>query len=104
MIVMAGGRGSRTGEAPCRPDRLAEAAGAFGAASRTPMLWVYARSDLSFGPRVAVGMHTAFTRAGGRAELAQPDFAKADGHRLFYIAGGEMTWGPILDDYLRVQK
>lgn len=104
MIVMAGGRGSRTGQAPCRPDRLAEAAGAFGAASRTPMLWVYARSDLSFGPWVAVAMHTAFTRAGGRAELVQPEFRGVDGHQLFYADGGGAVWGPIVGGYLKSRQ
>ena len=104
IIVMAGGRGARAGAEPCRADRLAEAAGAFGATSRTPMLWVYARSDLLFGPRVAAAMHTAFTRAGGRAELVQPEFRGVDGHRLFYADGGGAVWGPIVDDYLEIGK
>lgn len=104
MIVMAGGRGARPGGSNCRPNRLVQAAGTFGAASRTPMLWVYARSDASFGPQTAIALHTAFTRAGGQARLAQPDFPGPNGHRLLYADGGEAVWGPIVGRYLRIRQ
>ena len=99
MIVMAGGRGQNG--ASCRPERLIAGAARFGTASHTPMLWVYARSDLSFGPRLAVAMHEAFTHAGGRAELVQPEVSGPDGHGLLYMAGGDAVWGPIFERYLK---
>jgi len=103
LIVMAGGRGGRAGGklgATCGAEQLEAVAGQFGAASRTPGLWVYARNDELFGPSVALALHAAFTRSGGRAELAQPDFPGTGAHRMLYRPGGEKVWGPLFDRYL----
>ena len=103
VIIMAGGRGGRLGLAAgstCHADRLVKAAGEFGATSRTPELWVYARNDHFFPPAIATAMHAAFTRAGGHARLVQPPAFGDDGHRLFYDAGGVAIWGPVFERYL----
>jgi pimeloyl-ACP methyl ester carboxylesterase len=103
LINMAGGRGGHADAQAyvnCRPDLLVAAAGAFGRAARTPMLWVYATNDSWFPPDLARAMFTAFTAAGGRATLAQPDFDGGDGHALFHAPGGARIWGPLVAAYL----
>ena len=103
LVSMAGGRGGHQHNIPnmnCRADELARAAGIFGATATTPMLWVYAANDSFFAPEVAVAMHAAFTRAGGKAELIQPGPFDGDGHRLFFGNGGSAIWGPMMERYL----
>ena len=106
IVVMAGGRGGHEDNVPnrnCHPDRLAEAAGHFGATASTPMLWVYAANDSFFAPPIAEALHTAFTAAGGKAEFIQPPPYANDGHRLFFGPGGSAIWGPMIDRYLATQ-
>jgi dienelactone hydrolase len=103
FVVMAGGRGGHQDMTPnrnCHPERLAEAAGQYGASARTPMLWMYAANDTYFAPSVAEAMHSAFTAAGGSADLVQPGPFGTDGHRLFFGAGGSAVWGPVVERYL----
>ena len=103
FVVMAGGRGGhRDGvrNRNCAPDRLAEAAGDFGATTSTPMLWVYAANDSFFAPDIASALHAAFTAAGGQAQLLQPGAYDGDGHRLFFGHGGSAIWGPMVTAYL----
>ncbi len=106
FVVMAGGRGGHFGNVPnsnCHPDKLAQAAGQFGATAATPMLWIYAANDSFFAPPIATALHQAFTAAGGKAELVQPGPFGADGHRLFFGAGGPAVWGPVVERYLAQQ-
>ena len=103
MVSMAGGRGGHQYNTPnliCRPNELARAAGIYGATASTPMLWVYAANDSFFAPDVATAMHTAFTRAGGKAELIQTGLFGNDGHGLFFGKGGSAIWGPMIEHYL----
>ena len=107
LISMAGGRGGHAfadGGGNCRPDLLVAAAGAFGHGAMLPMLWIYADNDSFFPPALARAMYQAFTEAGGHAEFAQPRFTGADGHALFYAAGGSRVWGPIVDAYLAAHR
>jgi dienelactone hydrolase len=103
MVSMAGGRGGHVNNVPfnnCRPDNLVTAAGVLGKTATTPMLWIYTANDSYFIPPLAQAMHAAFTAAGGQAELhALPAFA-ADGHTLFFGAGGSLIWGPVIEHYL----
>jgi dienelactone hydrolase len=103
-INMAGGNGGhmhgRNNE-NCHPDLLARAAGAFGATSRLPELWVYAANDSYFAPAIATALHDAFVRAGGIADLIQPGPFGTDGHRLFLGKGGSAIWGPMVERYLQ---
>jgi dienelactone hydrolase len=103
LVSMAGGRGAHQHMLPnnnCRPDELARAAGMFGATASTPMLWVYAANDTYFAPDLAVAMHTAFIKSGGKAELIQPGPFGNDGHGLFNGRGGSLIWGPMVERYL----
>jgi dienelactone hydrolase len=103
MVSMAGGHGSHQHNIAnliCRPEELERAAGMFGVTASTPMLWVYTANDSFFAPDVAVAMHAAFTRAGGKAELIQPGPFGTDGHLLFFSRGGSAIWGPLMQRYL----
>ena len=104
MINVAGGRGGRNGSAnddsTCSPKRLVDAAAYFGGSSRIPMLWLYARNDSFFSPSLVEAMHVAFTKAGGRAQLAFVPSYGSDGHQLFG-SGGLDVWGPYFDRYLK---
>jgi dienelactone hydrolase len=103
LVSMAGGRGSHQHNIPnliCRPAELERAAGILGATASTPMLWIYAANDSFFAPDVALAMHAAFTRAGGKAELLQPGPFGKDGHGLFFGRGGSVIWGPPMERYL----
>ncbi len=106
FISMAGGRGGHQDDLPnrnCHPERLAEAAGHYGATASTPMLWVYAANDSYFAPSIAEAMYAAFTAAGGKATLIQPGPFDGDGHRLFFGPGGSAIWGPMVESYLASQ-
>ncbi len=106
FVVMAGGRGGHEDNVPnqnCRPERLTEAAGRFGATASTPMLWIYAANDSYFAPPIANALHRAFTEAGGKAEMERPGAYDGDGHRLFFGPGGSAVWGPMVERYLAQQ-
>ncbi|HTW38046.1 MAG TPA: prolyl oligopeptidase family serine peptidase [Steroidobacteraceae bacterium] len=103
FIVMAGGRGGHLHERPnenCQPERLAQAAGRYGATATTPMLWVYALNDTYFGPAIARALYQSFTAAGGKADFEQPERFGDDGHHLFFGRGGSAVWGPLVERYL----
>ena len=106
LVSMAGGRGGRVDNIPnrnCKPENLVAAAARLGRTATTPTLWVFTENDTFFAPRIATGMHQAFTTAGGKAELhALPAFGE-DGHRLFFARGGSRIWGPLIERYLQQQ-
>ena len=111
LISMAGGRGQtitadgvwRSDLGVWRPDLLTDAAGQFGRAATTPMLWVYSENDKFLSPALAASLYDAFTRNGGKAELVQVGPYGNDGHRFFFSAGGSQLWGPPVARYLAQQ-
>lgn len=103
FIVMAGGRGGHVHDHPnqnCHPEKLAGAAGRYGATATTPMLWIYARNDTFFNPKIAQALYQSFTAAGGHADFEQPEPFDGDGHRLFFGTGGSRIWGSLVERYL----
>jgi dienelactone hydrolase len=100
VVNFAGGRGGHAyGEpnAVCGPQRLIEAAGAFGRASQVPTLWFYARNDSYFGPQLASAMAKAWNDNGGSADLRlMPDFGY-EGHELAADRSGSRIWGADLE-------
>jgi pimeloyl-ACP methyl ester carboxylesterase len=106
FVVMAGGRGGHLHDEPnnnCHPERLAEAAGHFGATASTPMLWIYTQNDSFFAPDLARGLYQKFTSAGGKANFQQPGSFGSEGHHLFFAPGGLSVWGPLVEHYLDQQ-
>jgi dienelactone hydrolase len=102
VISFAGGRGSRADDDVCDEPALVRAFGALGRTSRIPMLWIYSENDKFFRPELAHQMHTAFTAAGGRAQLIDAPAFGNDGHTLF--SRGISLWTPMVDRFLREQN
>jgi dienelactone hydrolase len=102
VLNFAGGRGSRDEDDVCDEDALVRAFAALGKTSRVPTLWIYAENDKFFWPELAHRMHTAFTRAGGRAQFIDAAAFGEDGHRLF--SAGIPLWTPMVDEFLRAQN
>jgi dienelactone hydrolase len=104
ILNFAGGRGGRIGDRAnnnCMPDRLIEAARAFGASARIPVLSIYAENDTFFGPAISKKLNEAFRVAGGRVEFhLLPPFG-LDGHALFGARDGVPIWGPIVAEFLK---
>jgi dienelactone hydrolase len=103
IITFAAGRGGRVGGKPnnnCAPDKLVEAAGAFGHTAHTPMLWIYVENDTFFGPDLSKRMHEAYTSAGGSAEYhLMPPFG-TDGHFFIDSPDSIPQWSPLVAQFL----
>ena len=102
VVSFAGGRGSRGDNDVCDEPSLVRAFAELGKTSRTPMLWIYAKNDLFFGPDLAHRMYSAFTASGGRAAFIDAPAFGRDGHSLF--TGGVTIWTPMVDAFLRKQN
>jgi dienelactone hydrolase len=103
VVNFAGGRGGHAGGRPnsvCGESKLAEAAGAYGSTARVPTIWLYAKNDSYFGPRLARSMSQAWLRAGGSAELHVLPPHGAEGHGLADDRSGLDVWGPVVDRFL----
>jgi dienelactone hydrolase len=107
IITFAAGRGGHVDGKPhnnCAPDRLVEATGEFGRASRIPMLWIYIENDTFFGPALSKRMHDAFTAAGGKAEYhLLPPFGN-EGHFLIGSSDAIPIWSPLVSKFLEEQR
>lgn len=85
LVNVSGGRGGRIGGGlgqVCHADCLVEAAGCYGAAASTPMLWLYATNDGFFSPDLGRAMHAAFAGSGGQAEFVETGVFGYDGHGM----------------------
>jgi dienelactone hydrolase len=103
VVNFVGGRGGRDqnrANTNCAPDRLVEAAGVLGSASKVPTLWLYAENDTFFGPELSRRMAEAFAAAGGRAEYHLLPPVRGDGHALMSTEGDEASWAPVLAKFL----
>jgi dienelactone hydrolase len=103
VINFAGGRGGRSYDRPnnnCAPERLLEAARAFGSTSRIPTLWIYAENDSYFAPRLSRGLAEAFRTAGGRVDYQLLPAFGNDGHFLAESDASETLWSPVLQQFL----
>jgi dienelactone hydrolase len=105
VIAFAAGRGGRVnGQANnnCSPQRLIDAAHAFGAKARIPALSIVAKNDTYIPSELSQKVATAYRMAGGRLEFRDlPDFSR-EGHTLF--EQGVEVWGPVVEQFLRNAK
>lgn len=76
----------------------------YGAVSRVPNLWVYAKNDSFFGPELVARMHSGFLDGGGDVRLVQFEKIGEDGHGLFMSTAGRLRWLIELDAFLRFRK
>lgn len=103
IVNFAGGRGARAYGRPnaiCGEAELVQAAAAFGASSRVPTVWLYARNDTFFGPELATDMASAFKGAGGAAELHMLPAHGGEGHGIADDRSGWKLWGAQLERFL----
>jgi pimeloyl-ACP methyl ester carboxylesterase len=87
-----------------KENELVKAYAEYGAVSRIPNLWVYAKNDTFFGPDLLARMHSAFLDGGGDVKLVQFEKIGEDGHTLFLSAAGRLRWLMEMDSFLRFHK
>src|ERR1700730_8716232 len=73
-----------------KDDELVVAFRSFGATSRIPSLWLYAKNDSLFGPDLVGRMRDAFLDRGGDVKLVMYDDFGTEGHSLFQ--NGRHQW------------
>jgi dienelactone hydrolase len=103
VVNFAGGRGGHAYGQPravCAPERLIEAAGAYGRRAKVPTLWIYASNDSYFGPDIAASLVSAWNHSGGRAELHLLSAYGSEGHHVVADAAGWDLWGRRLESLL----
>jgi dienelactone hydrolase len=83
---------------PCDAPQLQQAYADMGRSAHIPMLWVYTRNDLYFGPQVSQAWANAYQAGGAPLDYRLLDPFSGNGHCLF--ADGGNVWMPLLDDYL----
>ncbi len=105
VINFAGGLGGHSyseANRNCAPDRLVQAAAAFGQSTHVPTLWLYAANDTYFNAALSKRMADAFRGAGGMAEYhLLPPFGD-DGHFLAFLPDAMTIWGPIVTRFLQI--
>jgi dienelactone hydrolase len=84
-----------------KEEALVRAFKEFGAKSRVPTLWMYARNDTFFGPDLAQRMRDAFLEGGGDAKFVMFEPIGQDGHTLFSSGAGRFKWLQEMDGFLR---
>jgi dienelactone hydrolase len=105
VINFAGGLGGQSFGEPnrnCAPERLVQAAAAFGQITHIPTLWLYAANDTYFDAALSEQMADAYRRSGGMAEYhLLPAFGE-DGHFLIFSAKAVPIWAPIVARFLQI--
>jgi dienelactone hydrolase len=91
--------GLQTPDCP-KEDVLVNAFKDYGAASRVPSIWVYAKNDSLFGPALVERMQSAYLDGGGDVKLVMFDKHGNDGHQIFAEAGGRVKWLMEMDAFL----
>ncbi len=91
--------GLQTPDCP-KEDVLVNAFKDYGASSRVPSIWVYAKNDSLFGPALVERMQSAYLDGGGDVKLVMFDKYGDDGHQIFAEAGGRSKWLMEMDAFL----
>jgi dienelactone hydrolase len=95
--------GLRTQSCP-KEDVLVSTFKQYGAKSRVPSLWLYAKNDSFFGPELVERMHNAFLDGGADVKLVTFDPIGSDGHFLFGLGVGRAQWLMQMDGFLRAHN
>jgi pimeloyl-ACP methyl ester carboxylesterase len=101
VVNVSGGVWRSEGNGACDHSDLVAAMAIFGARTRIPTLWLYARNDSLFPPALVAQMRDAYTLAGGRAKLRMFPPVLGDGHALFMDFAARTKWLRTLDTFLR---
>lgn len=103
IVNFSGGRGGHAyGQRNeiCGEDDLIAAAAQFATSARVPSLWLYARNDSYFGPRLIGRLAGAWTDAGASAQVHIFRAYGSEGHTLADDRAGWDLWGGELEDFL----
>jgi dienelactone hydrolase len=88
-----------------KEDALVAAFKEYGAKSRVPHLWIYAKNDSFFPSELVTRMQNAFLDGGGDVKLVMFDAdERYDGHMIFRHPTGRGKWLPQMDAFLRFHK
>jgi dienelactone hydrolase len=86
-----------------KEEALVQAFKEFGAKSRVPALWMYARNDSYFGTELVGRMRDVFRDGGGDVKLVMFDSIGQDGHDALFSRGdGRYKWLLEMDGFLRL--
>ncbi len=83
---------------PCSPSQLTALLADVGKRASVPMIWLCAQNDQYWGAEWPRTWHTAYVKAGGRAELKTFPPVADDGHKL--LDKGLRLWRPVLDQFM----
>jgi dienelactone hydrolase len=103
MAVINVSGGMRFDECP-KEEELVAAFRTYGARSRVPSLWIYARNDSFFRPELVERMRAAYLEGGGIAKLVMLEPDGKDGHAIFATSTGRVKWLSEMDSLLRALK
>ena len=92
-----GGNPQTRPERPCRDDLLAQLFSSYGAAARTPTLWLYSENDRYFGKEKPRAWFNAFVRRGGSGKFVQLPAFQANGHASF--TANAASWRPAFEEF-----
>lgn len=95
--------GKKPGRKTCRKADLVKWFRNLDRKQQVPSLWLYAANDRLFSPDFVREMHSAFTAAGGDAELHQFGRVGKDGHYMAVEPDGILKWLPAVDWFFRKQ-
>lgn len=101
VISFAGGIGGKIDtrpEQPCNPEDVSARLARAATNTSAPSLWIYAENDQQWGAFVPRLWHSAYTKAGGRAEFLMLPPLGADGHDI--VDPGLTLWTPAVERFL----
>jgi len=94
-----GGYGARSPEHSCGSDVMEALMSKYGATTRIPSLWLYAKNDSFWGAEWPRLWHHAFAAGASATRFVMTDpVADADGHQL--MARGSRLWTASVDRFL----
>jgi dienelactone hydrolase len=85
---------------PNSVDAMVDAAGYYGARTRTPSIWFYGSNDKIFAESTWRAAYRRYTAMGGSAELVPYGKFMNDSHNLLGFPEGLAIWAPKVDAYL----
>lgn len=101
IIGFAIGRGGRQHDLAnnnCGPDRLVAAAATYGRTARVPTLWLSAKNDTYFSPKLSARLVEAYAAGGDKVEYHLLPPVGREGHAL--IAAPAAVWQDYLARFL----
>lgn len=106
-LNFSGGFGGRSFGQPdhnCSPGQLIGLARKLGVQNKVSSLWLYARNDSYFVPRLSRAMANAYRAAGGILEFHLLPPVTRVGHGIIVSNRAAKIWSPIVDRFMASHK